>query len=340
MTVAESTGAPLEMAAGLQLGIDTISQQQVIVFTKYTRMVLPLDSFVFWVKTSLLSDSALFNSSPLNTAALNSSPTESAALTINAQGSLHFSSDKHQDEDQNATYNTMIFTSESEINDFNEISANEMYIAEHDGIRFGFNTRSGFYRQSGLSHYRGMALYPAMATQVIDVASGFDAQNVIVSNSLPIWLALASGVVPYPGSLTWPGVPLYPSFAVPDNLPPIYGSVHIEPGDTQAMTSAPVIDSNFDSSQLCKDTVRITLYGTRNYSASDFRDYIFDYSLNTDAIGIMNVPVLRDEKRTQSELGILAMKKTITFEVSYYQERVRDIARQFIKSAFVTLNFA
>ena len=46
---------------------------------------------------------------------------------------------------------------------------------------------------------------------------------------------------------------------------------------------------------------------------------------------------MRDEKMTQSELGILAQKKTITFEVSYYQTTVNNIARQLIEKAFISV---
>ena len=49
-------------------------------------------------------------------------------------------------------------------------------------------------------------------------------------------------------------------------------------------------------------------------------------------IGIMNLPIVRDEKRTQSELGTLAMKKIIDYEISYHQNRVNTVARQVIKS--------
>jgi len=49
------------------------------------------------------------------------------------------------------------------------------------------------------------------------------------------------------------------------------------------------------------------------------------------------MPVMQDEKMTQSELGIMAQKKVITFEVSYYQTTVNDIARQLIEHAFMEI---
>jgi hypothetical protein len=54
----------------------------------------------------------------------------------------------------------------------------------------------------------------------------------------------------------------------------------------------------------------------------------------------VNTPIMRDEKRIQSELDLLAMKKTIEFDVSYYQTRTADIARQLILSAIVSYSFA
>ena len=46
-------------------------------------------------------------------------------------------------------------------------------------------------------------------------------------------------------------------------------------------------------------------------------------------------PTVRDEKRAQSELLILAQKKTIEFEIDYYQCAARNIARQLIENATV-----
>jgi len=51
----------------------------------------------------------------------------------------------------------------------------------------------------------------------------------------------------------------------------------------------------------------------------------------------MNIPVPRDDKRTQAELGVLAIRKTIEFDVNYYQARVRDAALTYIKSVFLDL---
>jgi len=192
-------------------------------------------------------------------------------------------------------------------------------------MRFAFNTRANFYKQADLYHYRGDALYSVMNTQVIDTMTGFDTQSVIVSNSLPIWLSLNQFF------------PMYPSYLVDQNIVPAYAAVDINPSLTTALQDFPLLDPDSNPFQLVKDTVKITMYGIRNHEALNFVQYILDYSRNTDNIGLMNMPVMQDEKMTQSELGIMAQKKTITFEVSYYQTTVNDIARKLIEHAFINL---
>jgi hypothetical protein len=51
----------------------------------------------------------------------------------------------------------------------------------------------------------------------------------------------------------------------------------------------------------------------------------------------MNMPVMQDEKVTQPEMGIIAQKKVITFDVSYFQTTVNNVARQLIEKAFISV---
>jgi hypothetical protein len=141
----------------------------------------------------------------------------------------------------------------------------------------------------------------------------------IATNSLPIWLSLTQVM------------PIYPSFLVPTNLHPPYATVHI--AETDGIQSAPYIDNTSTHWQLVKDKVKVTIYGKRNNDALDFQDYIFQQSLNSENFGIQNIPIIKDEQRIQSELGILAIKKVIEFDINYYQSRALDIARQLILSA-------
>jgi len=301
-SVAESAGAKHELAAGLAAGVNTISENQVITFVQYVRKVLPLDGYVFWVKSGVAAGTTL--------------------RTIDVQGSLHYASGVNQDEDATAVTNNVVFTALAEIQDFQEIDPSTIYIATVDGMRFSFNERRPFYKQADLHHYRGNAVYSVMDSQIIDVAP-LDT-NLVVSNSLPIWLAMDQLM------------PVYPSYLVPQNLPPPYAAVHIPPESTTALGSAPRIDIISTHTQLVSEKVHITIYGTRNNEALDYQDYVFQQSLDTDNFGVMNTPVIRDEKRIQSELSVIAMKKTFTLEISYYQSRVQDIARQLITRAFVT----
>ena len=319
----EAATAKPQLASGLAQGVETLSNNEQVTFTLYVKLVLPLDGYVFWVNATLLTDSALFNASQYNKLLYNNYPEGVPARQLVASGSFHFSSDVQMLEDRQTVFNHTTFTSLVEIADFNLINPQFQYIATYQGMRFAFNTRANFYKQADLYHYRGDALYSVMNTQIIDTMTGFDTQSVIVSNSLPIWLSLNQFF------------PMYPSYLVDQNIVPAYAAVDINPSLTTALQDFPLLDPNSNPFQLVKDTVKITMYGIRNHEALNFVQYILDYSRNTDNIGLMNMPVMQDEKMTQSELGIMAQKKTITFEVSYYQSTVNDIARQLIEHAFM-----
>ena len=321
----EAAQAKPQLASGLAQGVETLSGNEQVTFTLYVKLVLPLDGYVFWVNASLLTDSALFNASQYNKLLYNNYPEGVPARQLVASGSFHFSSDVQMLEDRQTVFNHTTFTSLVEIADFNLINPQFQYIATYQGMRFAFNTRANFYKQADLYHYRGDALYSVMNTQIIDTMTGFDTQSVIVSNSLPIWLSLNQFF------------PMYPSYLVDQNIVPAYAAVDINPSLTTALQDFPLLDPDSNPFQLVKDTVKITMYGIRNHEALNFVQYILDYSRNTDNIGLMNMPVMQDEKMTQSELGIMAQKKTITFEVSYYQSTVNDIARKLIEHAFMEI---
>ena len=321
----EAAQAKPQLGAGLAQGVETLSGNEQVTFTLYVKLVLPLDGYVFWVNASLLTDSALFNASQYNKLLYNNYPEGVPARQLVASGSFHFSSDVQMLEDRQTVFNHTTFTSLVEIADFNLINPQFQYIATYQGMRFAFNTRANFYKQADLYHYRGDALYSVMNTQIIDTMTGFDTQSVIVSNSLPIWLSLNQFF------------PMYPSYLVDQNIVPAYAAVDINPSLTTALQDFPLLDPDSNPFQLVKDTVKITMYGIRNHEALNFVQYILDYSRNTDNIGLMNMPVMQDEKMTQSELGIMAQKKTITFEVSYYQTTVNNVARELIEHAFISL---
>lgn len=338
-TAAESAAAKSQLSGDIAAGVNTLSLNQVIVFTKYVRMVLPLDGFIFWLRSDLVSQSALFNASNLNAVALNQPPvTVTSAPFLNVQGSLHYATIKEQAEDSTVAVNTVIFTALSLVQDFNQIGPNVIYIATFGELQFAFSQQAPYYQQANTYHYQGQAIYSTMESQIINSLAGFDDSSVVVSNSLPLWLAL-NGYIPVYPTFRNTSFQLYPSFTVPDNLPPPYGAVHIEPEDTEAIQSVPLLDDDLSHWQLVKDVVKITLYGVRNAQALTFQDCINQYSVDYGYFGLMNMPAFRDEKKTQSELSIIAMKKTIVFEVSYYQNTARQIAQQYIKYVIPTFNF-
>jgi len=126
---------------------------------------------------------------------------------------------------------------------------------------------------------------------------------------------------------------VYPAFLVPTNLLPAYVAVEVQPNSTRALQAVPTRGRTSGHLQLTAERVRMTAYGLRNDAIMDLMDYVLDYSMNTGNVGLMNAPIVRDEHRAQVELAVLAQKKTIEWEVSYFQHRSRSIARQLIMSA-------
>jgi len=334
-TVEETSSAKPQLASGLAEGVNTLSGNEQITFTLYVKLVLPLDGYVFWVNAALLTNTAIYNASQYDRLLYDNYNGATPSKTITAQGSFHLAQELHQLDDRYTTYNHITFTSLQPIQDFNLINPQLIYVADYQGVKFAFSRRDNFYKQADLYHYRGDALYSIMDTQLIDSMTDFDTQSVIVSNSLPIWLALNQYF------------PMYPSYLVEQNLPPVYASVDIAPTNTEAIGQFPIINNilinggtspstQSSINQLVSDTVKISIYGVRNNEALNFLNYVFQYSLNTDNIGIQNMPIIQDEKVTQPEFGIIAMKKSVTFKVSYYQNTVNNVALQLIKSAFIS----
>ena len=114
--ITEGQASPLN--ASLIAGIETLSQDQTIIFTQYYQLVLPADGFIFWVKSP---------------------------ITMNVKGSFHFSGENQQNEDETVGQSHVIFTSESEINAFTEIAPTVMWIGDFNGIRFAFNHKKNYY---------------------------------------------------------------------------------------------------------------------------------------------------------------------------------------------------
>lgn len=321
--------------AALRSGVEAISGSQAVTFTKYVRKILPLDGFVYWVKASILGD---------------------AAPDVSIQGSLHLAMDKQQDDAATWTRVSVTFTSEQDAAQaFDAIGLEDVLIATAGGpqgattvgeqvasgsaagafpVRIAFS-RLGFYQNAGIFHYSGVALPAAFASQIVDDPAQLN-DAPVVSSSLPAWLSLSQYVVGAPdGPFYGIGnpLPLYPAMLVPANATPPYGAIAVAGDSTTALTAVPFLDRTSSRSALTKERVKVTFYGARNDAVADFMDCVIQYSRDYDVIGLLNAPTIRDERETHAELSLLAAKKSVTFEVSYYQSSMRNIARQLIERA-------
>jgi hypothetical protein len=320
-TVNEAETARTALGAALKAGLDTLDLNQTITFTLYQRVVLPLDGYVFWVNAAI---SNIATTTP---------------LTMDVMGALHYTADLRQEEDNSVVANRVVFSAEDPVQNFSIMAPSELYFAVFDGVRFAFSSRGSYFQQSNLHHYIGNSFSAWMMTQIIDnIANLPPTTDLIVSNSLPIWLSLSGYNPAWHVDIAMPAIPLFPSFLSPQNFLPPYGTVHVEPEQTTPYQAVRLLNSTLDHSQLTHDRVIVTLYGCSNRMALDFLDATLQYTLDTDNMGIVGVPpIVRDDKKTQTEALIIAQKKRIVFEVSYYQSTVRNIARQMIERALVGL---
>jgi len=324
----EASNAPTALQAALDAGLNALSNTQTIYFQTYTKSTMPLDGYVFWVANG---DSVPY------------------------VGSVHQITSREQEQDQTAAVNKIIFTSESEIAQFNVINSQTLMVGSWviDGVtkKMVFNDHAALYLRAGLYHYSGDTVYPALESQLINVIGDLPT-GPIVSNSLPIWLSQNSIA------------PVYASYLVPANITPPYVAVHISPDETEVIGQFPIygwpgtlprLDTTFilgssaltgvaplysmPSSQLMRDKVEFTLYGFTNKMAIQYLASLADYSLMTDNFGFCNSPAIRDEKRTQSEISAIAMKKSITIQASYYQSAADAIARRLLVHSTVSFSF-
>jgi hypothetical protein len=300
------------IATELAAGVDFLSGGAEITFLLYKKLVLPMDGFVFWVRSNLAP------------------PLPIEPDTVNISGSLHYSTEIGQEQDATIAYNTIVFTALAQIDLFQQLNPQYIYLATYQGIRFYFSSQGKYYQQAGLWHYLGVAVTSVMNIQIIDDLSQFPGP-LIITNSLPIWLAMPTYVPPYPGFRC--PITLYPSFLVPQNEPPPYGTVHIE--DTRALAEVATLGSTLTSNQLVSETVKITTYGVNNDTIITFLNFVTQYIYDWYFIGLMNMPIISDVKREQADLQVIAQKKEIEFKISYLQKSVRDIARQHILGCIV-----
>lgn len=317
-----------QVHAALSQGLDVLSGQQTVTFYPYIRQTLPLDGWVFWVNANLLTG-------PQIALAGLSSPNP-----VSVPGSLHYASQGTQITEETIVVRRVDFAAEQPIGALAVIAPNVLWIGTWStpmgAFKFSFSSRSTFYIESDISHYVGDAVYPVFESQIVDDPGKIVARQ-IVSNSLPIWLQMINNP-PLPPILEWvppEGFALYPEKLVPENLQPPYGAVEIT--NTHALQAFPTIGPRSEHSQLVAERVRLHLYGLNNDSALDFQDYFINYCTVTPYMGIMTMPVMVDEHRSQTELAVVAQKKIFEVEVDYLQRRARDLARQYISSVIVDI---
>lgn len=318
MQIDEARRRQSEQASVIDAGLTELDLSQVVEFCMYNRIVLPLDGYVFWQPAGMLK----------------------------VAGALHHTMEMFQNEDETLGLAHCTFTTFQHVQEFTCTPINTIYVARQGGIRYAFSAHAGYLQELGLWHYQGRSIIPAMESQLLDDPSWLNQACPIVSNSLPIWLAFNGYTTPYVGGFSNP-VTLYPSKAVPANLPPPYGAVHIEPAQTRALQQVPQVFQITETvngepvqkrimSQLAADRVHITLYGLQNDAAMEFYGALLEYIGPQGPMGLMNNPILQDGKREQVELQALAMQKFLDVEVSYHQFQAKAVALQLLKSASVT----
>lgn len=316
-TMKSSLNTALQSA--LYTGNEALSNYEQVVFVKYVRVVLPLDGFVFWVRSDLVSSLEV--------------PQSSLPARIPVSGSFHYTSSNEQEEDYSNTVNNVTFTSEQKVDEFNQVNSDEMYIGTFEGLDFAFSQMGSFYNESNLYHYTGTAILPSSAPFIVKSLSQINLDDLFISNSMPIWLAMNKPSIFFP---SFSPFPIFPSYLVPLNYPPPYASIDID--ETEALQPVPYHDQCWNHYQLVKERVRITTYGLNNSKALQFLDFILNQSLNQGTFGIMNAPTVKDEKKKQREINIIALKKRIDLEISYNQFSLVNIARQLILSCMVNVN--
>ena len=286
-----------ELHNTLQSGLKSLSNDQHITFTKYIQVILPLDGWVFWVKASSIEG-------------------EVAPFVKSISGSLHQMIDQDQREDETIAVTTLIFTTTFEIDVLKEVANTVMWIGEYNGSKFSFNKQSSFYNEAGLFHYVGDAVYPTLADALVNDYNDLNQTDVVVSSSLPAWLTLNAIA------------DIYPSFLVPTNIEPPYITVHVD--RQQAITGGQKFNEFADSTQLMSERVKLTLYGLRHNEAMDFLKYVQSYADDNGVFGYCCMPAVMDDKRPQSEINALAIKKTIEYTINYEQTRIRNEATRFV----------
>lgn len=295
----------IEQKSLLSEGVAKLSNGERVIFTRYVARILPSDGYKFWVNASLLDD-------------------EVEPFTLSIAGSFHSAINQEQNEDDTPAVTSILFTTTYEIAEMQLVDSATIWIGEHAGSRFSFTRRGKYFAEAGQYHYFGDAILPRMESQIIDDLDDLDLEDTIVSNSLPVWLDIDNTI------------DIYPSYLIPTNLPPPYIAVDID--NTESITAGFTIDNdgNFDSPQ--KEKVSLTFFGFNRRKAAEFLNTVNQYCMSTDEIGIINTPVVNDEKAPQSDFNVIAQKKKAVFWVNYRLSVMDLVVRRMLAKATITIS--
>ncbi|HXS13680.1 MAG TPA: hypothetical protein VN734_13310 [Acidobacteriaceae bacterium] len=315
MQIGEVRRRQSELAAVIGDAVEDLDLSQEVIFTQYTRKVLPLDGYVFWIPTG----------------------------TLTVPGALHVAMEMIQNEDETFGLASATFTTQTFVAEFTDIPVSTIYVATVGESNYAFSRHAGYFQAANTWHYQGSSIPPALLSQLLSSPSQLPT-GLIVSNSLPIWLAFNGYKSPYVGGFS-NTITLFPSKLVPTNEPAPYGVVHIEPANTRGISGVPQVQqvsvngvATRVMTQLMADRVKIVLYGLQSDAAQEFYGALMEYigTTSTNGMGLMNVPALQDGKREQVELQTIAMQKTMDIDVSYSSYYAKSVALQTIKTATMT----
>src|SRR6202161_1100086 len=122
-SIAESLNNQSQLADTLAAGLNTLSLNQTVTFTQYQRTVLPYDGYIFYIATG---------------------------TTQTVQGSIHYSTERDQHEDATIDIDQITFTALEQVDIFNDINPNMIYIGEFAGLQFSFRRTDNFYQQANV----------------------------------------------------------------------------------------------------------------------------------------------------------------------------------------------
>ena len=312
----ESASTAGQLNSLLTSGFDFLDRDESVNFMQYTKYTFSQDGYVFWVANP--------------------------SVTMTVEASLHYGTDRMQDEDETYGQNEFILSAKDEITEFNLISPTTMWIGTWPvssgaaTLQVMFSRRGPLYQAADVWHYSGTALIPSFSNLIVASESDLPA-GPIVSNSLPIWLSQNSLA------------PVYPSFLVPDNAVPPYIVAHVEEDKTISIGgSMPVYGwpgtpnpktalQQTPSVQQMRDFVRLTLYGFNNQQVWQYISSLYEYSLNpSNLFGFANTLIPKDMKKPQKEIAAIAMCKTIDAQCNYFSAAADVLARRLILSSIIS----